>query len=100
MTVWAVVFEVDGTLISTHEARAAAWSDACSEYGYERDLDFFWTRHDLNDRNVLHAISPNLSDESEVAKAINNRRLEIFWDHYRPAYRTDARRTRAARASP
>ena len=29
-TVWAVVFEIDGTLIRTHEARAAAWSDACS----------------------------------------------------------------------
>jgi phosphoglycolate phosphatase-like HAD superfamily hydrolase len=76
----AVIFDLDGTLIDSHEAQARAWQDVFSECGHSLDLALVKSLLGLPaDQLIARAIGP-IPEKERVG--IDQRRSEIFLDRY------------------
>lgn len=79
-----VIFDVDGTLLSSNEAHAHAWVDAFSAFGWE--VPFFrikWLIGMGGDR-LLSVLFPGMSDEEGIGHVITQYRKRIFMERYTP----------------
>lgn len=80
----AILLDVDGTLLASNDAHAAAWSDACAEFGYERDAAFFRPLIGMGGDRVLPLVADGLDDERGTGKALAERRKAIYTERYFP----------------
>lgn len=80
----AVIFDVDGTLVDSNDAHAAAWVRALAEFG--RTVEFSRVRPLIGKGGdkVLPELT-GISAESPEGKAISARRSEIFLAEFAPA---------------
>lgn len=78
----AVLLDIDGTLVESNEAHAAAWADACAAFGYDRSIAFFRPLIGMGGDQVLPKISADLDSDRDPGKALASRRSEIFKETY------------------
>ncbi len=84
MSLRAILLDIDGTLVDSNDAHAAAWSEASVEFGYDRPASFFRPLIGMGGDHVLPRIDPALKDDDNPGKAIAARRGEIFAANYLP----------------
>jgi len=72
-----VLFDVDGTLIDSNEAHAAAWVQALAEHGIERELSTVRRLVGMGSDKFLPAIA-NIEEESAQGQAIGERKKALF----------------------
>jgi HAD superfamily hydrolase (TIGR01509 family) len=77
----AVILDVDGTLIDSNDAHAAAWVDACREFGFEVDFDHVRRLIGKGGDKVLPELT-GLEEDSEQGERITERRGEVFRERY------------------
>jgi HAD superfamily hydrolase (TIGR01549 family) len=82
-----VLLDVDGTLIDSNDAHAAAWVDTLREFGYN-DASFERVRPliGMGGDKLLPTVT-GLDHESELGKRITARRTERFATAYLPTLR-------------
>ncbi len=93
-TLRAVLLDVDGTLLESNDAHAAAWSDASRELGFDLGPEFFRPLIGMGSDGVLPRISPGLDEATEPGRTIAERNSQIYKQRYFSAVRP----TRGARA--
>lgn len=79
----AVILDVDGTLVDSNEAHAAAWHAAFREHGVDVPLAKLRKLIGMGGDHLLPAAS-GLSDESDLGERISRRRGEIFRREHLP----------------
>jgi HAD superfamily hydrolase (TIGR01509 family) len=77
----ALIFDVDGTLVDSNEAHAAAWAEALGEVGIERDVDAIIPLIGMGAEKLLPRMSGH-TIESELGARIARRRDELFRSVY------------------
>jgi phosphoglycolate phosphatase-like HAD superfamily hydrolase len=82
----AVIFDVDGTLVDSNDAHAAAWQQTLKEFGIARDLADVRRLIGMGGDKLLPTLT-GISPESELGKEIATRRGRRFHDDYLPALR-------------
>jgi HAD superfamily hydrolase (TIGR01509 family) len=82
----AVIFDVDGTLVDSNDAHAAAWQQTLKEFGIERDLADVRRLIGMGGDKLLPALT-GISADSELGQKINGRRARRFHDDYLPTIR-------------
>jgi HAD superfamily hydrolase (TIGR01509 family) len=82
----AVIFDVDGTLVDSNDAHAAAWQQALEDFGIARDLADVRRLIGMGGDKLLPALT-GISSESEQGKRIVERRGQRFRDEYLPTLR-------------
>jgi phosphoglycolate phosphatase-like HAD superfamily hydrolase len=87
--VTAVLLDVDGTLLDSNDAHAAAWVDVGREFGHAIDFDRVRWLIGMGGDRVLPQLT-GLTETSEEGKQILERRGEIFRERYLPGVRTFA----------
>ena len=90
----AVLLDIDGTLLASNASHAAAWSDACAEFGFVRDAAFFEPLIGMGGDRVLPLVDASLDDSGGVGERIAERRKAIYTETYFP----EVEPTRGARA--
>ena len=93
----AVLFDVDGTLVDSNDAHAAAWVSAFREHGVTVDAALVRRCIGMGGDKLMPAVS-GIEEESERGSAIAARRGEIFKTKFLPALKPfkDAHRLVAA----
>jgi len=81
-----VLLDVDGTLIDSNPAHARAWVDALTEFGYDATVDQMIRLIGMGGDKILPKVT-GLDPESEKAKDLTARRMEIFSTKYLPTLR-------------
>jgi HAD superfamily hydrolase (TIGR01509 family) len=78
-----VILDVDGTLIDSNDAHAAAWVDVAREHG--REVDFGHVRRliGMGGDKVMPRIL-GVEEDTDEGKRIKERRTGIFRTHYLP----------------
>jgi len=84
--VYAVLFDIDGTLIDSNNAHASAWVDALEENGRTVAFDAVRPLIGMGGDKLLPALT-GVEPESDEGKAIAHRRAAIFKVRYLPAVR-------------
>ena len=85
----AVLLDVDGTLLDSNDAHAAAWVDVGREFGYEIDfVEVRWLIGMGGDRVLPHFTG--LGETSDKGARMLKRRGVIFRERYLPGVRTFA----------
>jgi phosphoglycolate phosphatase-like HAD superfamily hydrolase len=79
----ALIFDVDGTLVDSNDAHAAAWSDAMRAFDVERDAATIRPFIGKGSDKLLPEVA-GLSADGERGRRIAERRGEIFRDVYLP----------------
>ena len=69
----AVIFDVDGTLVDSNDAHAAAWQEALAEFGIARDRAAVRRLIGMGGDKLLPTLA-GISSESELGKRIAERR--------------------------
>jgi HAD superfamily hydrolase (TIGR01509 family) len=82
----AVIFDVDGTLVDSNDAHAAAWTQTLEEFGIVRDQAAVRRLIGMGGDKLLPALT-GISSESERGKQITARRAQRFRDDYLPKLR-------------
>jgi phosphoglycolate phosphatase-like HAD superfamily hydrolase len=82
----ALIFDVDGTLVDSNDAHAAAWSDALREVGILRDAAVIRPFIGKGGDKLLPEVA-GISAEGERGSRASERRSEIFRDVYLPRIR-------------
>jgi HAD superfamily hydrolase (TIGR01509 family) len=77
----AVILDVDGTLIDSNGAHAAAWVDACREFGHEVDFGHVRRLIGKGGDKVLPELT-GIEEDTEAGRRIAERRGEIFRERY------------------
>ena len=72
-----VLFDVDGTLVDSNEAHAAAWTQALREHGVNVDLTAVRPLIGMGGDKLLPAIA-HLEESSPAGKAMTHRKKELF----------------------
>jgi beta-phosphoglucomutase-like phosphatase (HAD superfamily) len=80
----AVLPDIDGTLVDSNGAHAAAWSDASVTYGRHHPPEQIRPLIGKGGDKLLRELA-SLDDESGAGKEISEERAEIFQTRYRPA---------------
>jgi len=80
----AVLLDIDGTLVDSNGAHAAAWSDAFMAHGRHHPAEQVRPLVGKGGDKVLQELA-SLDDESGEGKAISKDRAEIFKERYLPA---------------
>ena len=93
MLVKGVLLDVDGTLVDSNDAHAAAWEQAFREYGYNVPFDKLRSLIGMGGDKLMPACVPGLSDEEEPGKELSERRAAIFREGV-----ADLKPTKGARA--
>jgi HAD superfamily hydrolase (TIGR01509 family) len=79
----ALIFDVDGTLVDSNDAHAAAWARALGEAGIHRDVATIRPLIGMGGDKLLPRVA-GVSAESELGRTISRRRFEIFREVYLP----------------
>ena len=82
----AVIFDVDGTLVDSNDAHAAAWQEALAEFGIARARAAVRRLIGMGGDKLLPALA-GISAESELGKRIAERRGQRFRDDHLPTLR-------------
>lgn len=77
----AVILDVDGTLIDSNDAHAAAWVDAGREFGFEIDFAHVRRLIGMGGDKVLPELT-GLQEDDERGTRMQERRGEIFRERY------------------
>jgi HAD superfamily hydrolase (TIGR01549 family) len=77
----AVIFDVDGTLVDSNDAHAAAWRDALLEFGIDRPVGEIRRLIGMGGDKLLPALT-GLSADSELGRRIVERRARRFREAY------------------
>jgi len=85
-SVRAVIFDVDGTLVDSNDAHAAAWAETLKEFGITRHQAEVRRLIGMGGDKLLPALT-GISSESERGKQITARRAARFRDDYLPTLR-------------
>jgi HAD superfamily hydrolase (TIGR01509 family) len=80
----AVLFDVDGTLVDSNDAHAAAWVKAFTEHGVTVDPAHVRRCIGMGGDKLMPAVS-GIADDSEQGAAIAGRRGEIFMTEFVPS---------------
>lgn len=86
MTLRAVIFDVDGTLVDSNDAHAAAWQDVLREFHFDRDFPAIRRLIGMGGDKLLPTLT-GISSESDLGKRITARRGHHFHDAYLPHLR-------------
>ena len=76
-----MIFDVDGTLVDSNDAHAAAWAEALRDFGIERDVDVVRPLIGMGGDKLLPRLA-GVSADSERGRRIVARRAERFRDTY------------------
>jgi len=79
----AVLLDIDGTLVDSNGAHAAAWSDAFAAHGRHRPPEQIRPLIGKGGDKLLRELA-SLDDESGEGKTISEARAEIFRNRYLP----------------
>ena len=79
----AVLFDIDGTLVDSNDAHAAAWVKAFSEFDVEVDPIEVRRSIGMGGDKLMPAVS-GIEEESELGTKIATRRGEIFKKEFLP----------------
>ena len=79
----AVLLDIDGTLVDSNDAHAAAWSEAFEAYGRHHPPDAIRPLIGKGGDKLLLELA-SLDHESGEGKAISDARAEIFRNRYLP----------------
>jgi HAD superfamily hydrolase (TIGR01509 family) len=82
----AVILDVDGTLIDSNDAHAAAWVDACREAGHEIAFDTVRRLIGKGGDKVLPELT-GIEEDTPQGRRISQRRGDIFRTRYLPGLR-------------
>ena len=77
----AVICDVDGTLVDSNDAHAAAWRDVLRDVGVERPFDEIRRLIGMGGDKLLPALT-GISADSDEGKRITERRGQRFRDAY------------------
>jgi phosphoglycolate phosphatase-like HAD superfamily hydrolase len=77
----AVLLDIDGTLLDSNDAHAAAWVDALAEFGFDVAFDRVRSLIGKGGDKVLPELT-GLGEESPVGKEIGARRALLFKKSY------------------
>jgi HAD superfamily hydrolase (TIGR01509 family) len=80
----AVLFDVDGTLVDSNDAHAAAWVKAFTEHGVTVDPALVRRCIGMGGDKLMPAVS-GMADDSQRGAAIAKRRGEIFMTEFVPS---------------
>ena len=80
----AVLFDVDGTLVNSNDAHAAAWVTAFAEHGVTVDPALVRRCIGMGGDKLMPAVS-GIAEDSPTGTAIARRRGEIFTTVHLPA---------------
>ena len=81
--IYAVIFDVDGTLVDSNDAQARSWVDALKEFGYSVPYEKVRPLIGMGGDKVLPE-TIGVQKDSEKGKQISKRRSEIFKEKYLP----------------
>ena len=84
--IYAVIFDVDGTLVDSNDAQARSWVDALKEFGYSVPYEKVRPLIGMGGDKVLPE-TIGVQKDSEKGKQISKRRSEIFKEKYLPNVR-------------
>ena len=76
-----MIFDVDGTLVDSNDAHAAAWRDVLRDFGVERPFDEIRRLIGMGGDKLLPALT-GISADSDEGKRITERRGQRFRDAY------------------
>lgn len=93
MPLKGVLLDVDGTLVDSNDAHAAAWEQAFREYGYDVPFDKLRSLIGMGGDKLMPECVPGLSDEESPGKDLSERRAAIFQEGV-----ADLKPTKGARA--
>ena len=77
-----VLLDIDGTLVSSNDAHAAAWQEAFASEGYELPLEDIRRLVGLGGDKLIPALVPGLNESEGDGKRIKELRSEIFMEDY------------------
>jgi phosphoglycolate phosphatase-like HAD superfamily hydrolase len=106
----ALIFDVDGTLVDSNEAQAAAWAEALRDHDIDREVDAIVPLVGMGAERLVPRLA-GVPVDSTLGRAIAERRRELFrevyFDHVAPFHgvralfeRLRADGVRLAAASP
>ena len=82
----AVILDIDGTLVDSNDAHAAAWVDAFREAGVTVDPERVRRAIGMGGDKLLPYVS-GFSESSSTGNRVSERRAEIFKERYLPSLR-------------
>ena len=82
----AVILDVDGTLVDSNDAHAAAWIDAFTEAGVAVDPGRVRRAIGMGGDKLMPEVS-GIAEDSPLGHRISKRRGEIFKERYLPSLR-------------
>lgn len=82
MSVEGVIIDVDGTLVSSNDAHALAWTEAFGNYGYEIPFEQVRPLIGMGGDQVIPRLVPDLNDKEGLGKQIADRRKELVLDKF------------------
>jgi phosphoglycolate phosphatase-like HAD superfamily hydrolase len=77
----ALIFDVDGTLVDSNEAQAAAWAEALRDFDIDREVDAILPLVGMGSMRLLPRMA-GVTAESDLGRKIAGRRAELFRDVY------------------
>lgn len=77
----AVIFDVDGTLVDSNDAHAAAWRDVLRDFGFERAFGEIRRLIGMGGDKLLPALTGSSAD-SDLGKRIREARSRRFHDAF------------------
>jgi phosphoglycolate phosphatase-like HAD superfamily hydrolase len=83
MTRFAVILDVDGTLVDSNDAHARAWVDAFNEAGIDVSSERVRRAIGMGGDKLMPHVA-GLRDDSREGSSISRRRGEIFRERYLP----------------
>ena len=83
MTLSAVLFDVDGTLVDSNDAHARAWVKAFAEAGVDVTFEDVRWRIGMGGDKLMPAVS-GIAEDAPDGQRISNRRREIFKSEFLP----------------
>ena len=73
----ALIFDVDGTLVDSNDAHAAAWAEALRDFEIDRDVDAIIPLIGMGGDKLLPRMA-GVTADSDLGRQISARRAELF----------------------
>ncbi len=86
MTIRAILFDVDGTLVDSNDAHARAWVDAFTAFGVSVSYDHVRRSIGMGGDKLMPLVS-GIEEDSELGEKIAGSRADIFKSKYLPGIR-------------